>query len=823
MNSQSKNRPIQILVAAVSLVLMHTGLAQTGSYDWSTAVALGSYPGIKRALVTTSSPRTLRMNCLKIDTTTPGLRFYASPQSGALETTTQTTRQFITQSHTGGMQLVAAINANTWSTFVSGDWNTSKAAEVTGLAMSEGALVSPGHGTPAFLVGKTGVAWIEPNSFAGGEDPDDLQSAVEGAWHLHILLAGNTVAGDTGQHPRTGIGISQDGRYVYFLTVDGRQPSSGGVTTQELGSFLKWFGAWDGINMDGGGSTTMAWWNPSTSASELLNNPRGSGSYSSSNSERHVAVNLGVYYAPDGYDAWVAGFTWGSRSSTPTSDADDDGLTNLAEYALGGNPLGAGLFPPPVSAAQTIFAEAFDGPSDATLNGQVPTQCTTGASSPVWESYPYENLKADGTFWLDGVANGVAQNFLGPLSGWTPQNGYIYDLQATITVNNPATSWGGLCYKPLGNPIWGAFGGGGVGTMLTADEAWPGGAGYVGANGSGAYRIRLDTTGGNNNWKMSYFFNDVQKGNTITWSAGNPVIQGVGLVAYGTGTGSFSNLSLIAYQPEQPASPLPLLGTALNSSALRQATTIVSLPAGNVATHGILAAAWGEAPLQAVNLAQTATVTQVAGGLAFGSQIKNINDGLMVSNAGNLENTTHSTVFTNGSQLKFTLNGTYNIAEIESFTGYQNTRTGQRYSVYTSTNNGSTWSFLASVDHANPAGNNVWDSRRASIRNAAPGAAIATGVNALRFDFSDPSGGSGTAVYNEIAIYPASIAPNSLALTFQRVRTDVDYTVQASDSLLGNWEDVSVNPGTPSANVIYTDPVVPSSRPTRFLRLKMTR
>jgi hypothetical protein len=127
------------------------------------------------------------------------------------------------------------------------------------------------------------------------------------------------------------------------------------------------------------------------------------------------------------------------------------------------------------------------------------------------------------------------------------------------------------------------------------------------------------------------------------------------------------------------------------------------------------------------------------------------------------------------------------------------------------------------VDHANPAGNNVWDSRRVSIRNAAAGAAIAKGVNALRFDISDPSGGSGTAVYNEIAIYPASIAPDSLALTFQRMRTDVDYTVQASDNLLGNWEDVSVNPGTSGATVIYTDSVAPSSRPTRFLRLKMTR
>jgi hypothetical protein len=806
MNSQSKNRPIQILVAAVSLVLTHTGLAQTGSYDWNAASPLGSYPGIKRALVSTSNPRTLRMHCLRIDITTPGIRFYATPQSGTLETRTQTTRQFITQSQSGDKKLVAAINANTWSSYVSSDWNTPKDAVVTGLAFSEGALVSAGHGTPAFLFNKLGAAWIAPNSFAGEEEPDELQTAVEGAWHLYVLQVGNTVAGDTGLNPRTGIGVSQDGRYVYFLTVDGRQPSSDGVTTQELGSFLKWFGAWDGINMDGGGSTTMAWWNPGTSASELLNNPRGSGSYNFSNSERYVAVNLGVYYAPDGYDAWAAGFTWGSHSSAQTSDPDADRLTNLAEYALGGNPLGAGFFPADASATQTVFSDNFAGSSSSSLNGR-----TTTTGGGVWDGASDDAIKADGSF------AGTGQKWL----NWTPSNGYVYELK--VTINQTSGNWAGLLYKPAaGNPIWSGFGGDGVGTMLNVDESWPN-VGSIGNNGSGTYMITLDTTGAN--WTTSYFFNGIQKGLTYTWTT-PPTINGVGIISYnntGTSTGQFSNFSLTAYQASTPTSPAPVLSTAASSSALRQTATVMSLPGGNNASHAIVTAAWGGAPLQAGNLAQSASVSQLAGSMAFGSQIKNINDGLMVSNGGSLQDTTHSAVFSSGSQFKFALNGTYDIARIESFTGYQNTRTGQRYSVYTSSNNGGSWTFLTSVDHANPGGNDVWDSRRVSIRNAAAGAAIATGVNALRFDISDPSGGSGTAVYNEIAIYPASIAPDSLALTFQRMRTDVDYTVQASDNLLGNWEDVSVNPGTSGATVIYTDSVAPSSRPTRFLRLKMTR
>lgn len=793
------------LVAAISMVLAWTGLAQTGSYDWNTASPLGSYPGIKRAWVSTSSPRTLRMHCLRVDITTPGIRFYATPQSGTLETRTQTTRQFITQSQSSDKKLVAAINANTWSSYVSSDWNAPKDAVVTGLAFSEGALVSPGHGTPSFLVNKERAAWIAPNSFAGGEDPDDLQTAVEGAWHLHVLQEGSTIAGDTGLHPRTGIGVSQDGRYVYFLAVDGRQPGSDGVSTQELGSFLKWFGAWNGINMDGGGSTTMAWWNPGTSASELLNNPRGSGSYSSSNSERYVAVNLGVYYAPDGYDAWVAGFAWGSHSSAQTSDPDADGLPNLAEYALGGNPLGAGFFPADVSATQMVFSDNFTGSSSSSLSGQA---TTTGGG--IWDGASDDAIKADGSF------AGTGQKWL----NWTPSNGYVYELK--VTINQTSGNWAGLLFKPAaGSPIWAGFGGSGVGTMLDVDESWPN-VGGLGSNGSGTYMIRLDTTGAK--WTTSYFFNGIQKGSTHTWTT-PPAINGVGFISYnntGTSAGSFSNFSLTAFQASAPTSPAPVFSTAASASALRQTTTVMSLPGGNNATHGIVSAAWGGAPLQAGNLAQTASVSQLAGSMAFGSQIKNINDGLMVSNGGTLQDTTHSAVFSSGSQVKFALSGTYDIARVDSFTSYQNTRTGQKYSVYTSSDNGASWTLLTSVNHANAGGNDVWDSRRVSIRNAAAGAAIARGVNALRFDFSDPSGGNGTAVCSEIAIYPASVAPDALAFSFPRARPDVTYTVQASDTL-GSWTDVAVNTGKSGATVIYADSVDVSSQPSRFLRLKMSR
>lgn len=59
------------------------------------------------------------------------------------------------------------------------------------------------------------------------------------------------------RHPRTAIAKLKDGR-VLLATVDGRQPGvSVGMTLAELASLLLEFGAGDGINLDGGGSTTM--------------------------------------------------------------------------------------------------------------------------------------------------------------------------------------------------------------------------------------------------------------------------------------------------------------------------------------------------------------------------------------------------------------------------------------------------------------------------------------------------------------------------------------------------------------------------------------
>ncbi|MCS3794933.1 phosphodiester glycosidase family protein [Niastella sp. OAS944] len=76
-----------------------------------------------------------------------------------------------------------------------------------------------------------------------------------------LLWQGNRQPLDTGEfnharHPRTAIACLGKKR-VLFITVDGRNEQAAGMSLYELASIIKWLKAHDGVNMDGGGSTTM--------------------------------------------------------------------------------------------------------------------------------------------------------------------------------------------------------------------------------------------------------------------------------------------------------------------------------------------------------------------------------------------------------------------------------------------------------------------------------------------------------------------------------------------------------------------------------------
>jgi exopolysaccharide biosynthesis protein len=57
------------------------------------------------------------------------------------------------------------------------------------------------------------------------------------------------------RNPRTGVAVTRN--RILLITIDGRNDNAAGVTIVEMAKIVKWLKAKDGINLDGGGSTTM--------------------------------------------------------------------------------------------------------------------------------------------------------------------------------------------------------------------------------------------------------------------------------------------------------------------------------------------------------------------------------------------------------------------------------------------------------------------------------------------------------------------------------------------------------------------------------------
>jgi len=150
-----------------------------------------------------------------------------------------------------------------------------------------------------------------------------IQSASTGATYSaddwRMMVGGHTILVDGGvpaaysrsvsslspnaDRARTAIGYSQDKKTVYLVTVE-KSGSSAGATLSELQQILVMLGVWRGINLDGGGSTTMIS-RPLGEFETKLAHPTedgGSGTY-----QRPVVNGIGVYTsAPQGKPLGVA-------------------------------------------------------------------------------------------------------------------------------------------------------------------------------------------------------------------------------------------------------------------------------------------------------------------------------------------------------------------------------------------------------------------------------------------------------------------------------------------------------------------------------------
>lgn len=207
------------------------------------------FEGISRTEFHLKAPRLIAAVALKIDLQAPGIEFLATPDNGPKpgETDGQKTSTFLQT-----QQLQAAINAAPFAPVVNEE---GKPQDVSGLHVSRGKVVSKAAktGYPALLLTQSNRARIASPPFG---NLDEVWNAVSG--FSVVLKDGAVLPGTPDLHPRTAAGISADGRWLVWLVVDGRQRSySGGATTAEMGEWLKALGCAEGINLDGGGTSTL--------------------------------------------------------------------------------------------------------------------------------------------------------------------------------------------------------------------------------------------------------------------------------------------------------------------------------------------------------------------------------------------------------------------------------------------------------------------------------------------------------------------------------------------------------------------------------------
>jgi hypothetical protein len=128
------------------------------------------------------------------------------------------------------------------------------------MAITSGMAVLSGHGTSGQAL-NSNVSLNDTLRLALGVQPgiSDLVELVSGGPFL--VRSGREDVGPRGDgtdlHPRTAVGINADTTRLYLITVDGRQIPSAGMTLHELADFMVDIGVHTGINLDGGGSTTM--------------------------------------------------------------------------------------------------------------------------------------------------------------------------------------------------------------------------------------------------------------------------------------------------------------------------------------------------------------------------------------------------------------------------------------------------------------------------------------------------------------------------------------------------------------------------------------
>lgn len=316
---------------------MLLGLVAASPPVFSAELVSQPFAGVRYFRRTQKVPRPLNIHVVEIDLTHPKVSFQISPSNGvaAGENSARTVRSYVTSV---GAQI--GLNASFFLTSAAGSNYDNR-----GIVASRGDVYSPFDGDnrpwPVLNISETNFAQIlsqavQPSTTTAVSPAVPLYNAVSGS--ERILTNGRITAGavtfgePTTLNPRSVVGITSD-RKLLLLAVDGRNAGvSEGMFNSEVADLLLQYGAVDAVNLDGGGSTTLVFADPTV---RVLNRP-------SDGSERAVGASLAVFadrasatprdillYA-DFFRNERAGFT----SDSAVGGADSQGLLNSSTSTI---------------------------------------------------------------------------------------------------------------------------------------------------------------------------------------------------------------------------------------------------------------------------------------------------------------------------------------------------------------------------------------------------------------------------------------------------------------------------------------------------------
>jgi hypothetical protein len=327
------------VLATVLLAAAASGAATFNISNWSPLFKGVDYAYGNQAITGSPFDTNQQVNCLRIDLTDPDIEFLTTPRCtncGIYETLSENTSLFLERN---GLQV--AVNCNFYATS-SGPNDTPLGTpdSVLGLAISRGQIVSAaddGARAATLLLTTNNTPTFIARNWPAIASLDGIYTAVAGDV---VLLTNGYVLGVTNLNdydPRTAVGVSQDSRYLYLLTIDGRQPGwSGGGNFYQTGEWLARFGAWNGLNVDGGGSTTMTMAD-CQGRSVRLN--RSSFVYQYGR-ERNIGHNIGLYARPLPSPLQELSVAPGATTAVITWKTDFDATTQV-EFGLNTNYAGS--------------------------------------------------------------------------------------------------------------------------------------------------------------------------------------------------------------------------------------------------------------------------------------------------------------------------------------------------------------------------------------------------------------------------------------------------------------------------------------------------